>query len=291
VIYRRRPTPLHAARAAVGIAWCAALGTVALVSDHPLVLAGALLAVVGAGLAAGVGHELGRAAWFAVPLALLIALANPLVVRDGLTVIARLGEVPVLGRLDVTLEATAYGGVLALRAIVLVLVAALYSAAVDPDQVLRLFRRAGFRSALTAALATRMVPVLSRDGARLADAQRCLPPGARHPRAHRLAVVRAVAAGALDRAVDVAATLEVRGYGGARRGAAPHRPWSRHDLAFAASAATIVALVVAARLAGVIDFDAYPALRLASGPPTWAVALAIPVLALLPFADRRGVGA
>jgi energy-coupling factor transport system permease protein len=288
VIYRRRATPLHAARAAAGMLWCAALGAIALVSDHPVVLAGALVAVVGAGVAAGVGRELGRAARFAVPLALVLALINPLVVRDGLTVIARLGELPVLGRLDITLEATAYGGVLGLRALVLVLVGALYTAAVDPDEVLRLFRRAGFRSALTATLATRMVPVLARDGARLADAQRCRPPGA--GRAHRAAVVRAVAAGALDRAVDVAATLEVRGYGTARRGAAPRRPWSRHDLAFAASAAVLFALVVAAQGAGALDFDAYPALRLAGGPATWAVAAAVAVLALLPFLDRRGVG-
>ena len=52
---------------------------------------------------------------------------------------------------------------------------ALYTAAVDPDEVLRLFRRVSFRSALTATLATRMVPVLARDARRFADAQRCRP--------------------------------------------------------------------------------------------------------------------
>jgi energy-coupling factor transport system permease protein len=289
VIYRRRATPLHAVRASVGIAWCGALGAVALTSGHPVILAGALVAVVGAGIAAGVGPELGRAARFAVPLALLVAIVNPIAVRDGLTVIARLGEVPVLGQLDITLEATAYGGVLALRAVVLVLAGALYTAAVDPDEVLRLFRRAGFRSALTAVLATRMVPVLARDGARLADAQRCRPPGAGQPRARRLALVRAVAAGALDRAVDVAATLEVRGYGGARRGSAPRRPWSRPNLAFMASAVALVVLVATAEITGVIAFDAYPSLRIAHGAAMWILAAAIPVIALLPFLDRRGV--
>jgi energy-coupling factor transport system permease protein len=289
MIYRRRPTPLHATRASVGIVWCAALGLVVLVSDHPIVLVGALAAVVGAGVAAGVSHELGRAARFAVPLALLVALINPLAVRDGLTVIARLGEVPVLGQLDITLEATAYGGVLALRAVVIVLVGALYTAAVDPDEVLRIFRRAGFRSALTAALATRMVPVLTRDGARLADAQRCRPPGGGQPRMRRVATVRAVAAGALDRAVDVAATLEVRGYGAARRGGTARGPWSRHDLAFAASAVALTALAVVGALTGAISFDAYPTLKLESGAAAWAVAAAIPIVAVLPFADRRGV--
>ena len=78
-----------------------------------------------------------------------------------------------LGQLDVTAEATAYGGVLALRALIVIACFALHSAAVDPDDLLRAFRRISFRSALTAALATRMVPVLARDARRLHDAQRC----------------------------------------------------------------------------------------------------------------------
>ena len=89
--------------------------------------------------------------------------------------IARLGDLPVFGQIDVTLEATVYGAVLGLRAIALVLCGALYTAAVDPDEVLGLFRRFSFHSALTATLATRMVPVLARDARRLAEAQRCRP--------------------------------------------------------------------------------------------------------------------
>jgi energy-coupling factor transport system permease protein len=285
VIYRRRDTPLHAARAAAAIGYCAALVVVALVSDHPIVLGATLLAVIGAGLAAGVGRELRRAAWIAVPLALTIAAINPLVNREGLTVIARLGEVPALGQLDITLEATVYGLLLGLHALILIEAFALYSAAVDPDDVLRLFRRVSYRSALTATLATRMVPVLARDARRLADAQRCVPA---RP-APRLALVRAVAGGALDRAVDVAATLEVRGYGSARRPPRARRPWSRHDLGFAAAAVALVAVAVAGALSGVARVHAYPALHVQAGLSELALAVTVLVLALAPFADRRGV--
>ena len=285
MIYRRRDTPLHATRASVGIAYCGALAVIALVSDNPIVLGAALVAVIAAGLAARVGLQLRRAAWIAVPLALTIAAINPLVSREGLTVIARFGKFLTLGELDVTLEATVYGLVLGLRALVLILAFALYSAAVDPDDVLRLFRRVSFRSALTATLATRMVPVLARDARRLADAQRCRPA---RP-APRLALVRAVASGALDRSLDVAATLEVRGYGVARRPARARRPWSRHDLAFGAAAAGMVALVASAAIAGVAAVTHYPALHIDAGVAELALAAALLALALAPFADRRGV--
>ncbi len=126
-------------------------------------------------IGARVAGPLRQAARFILPVAAAIVVINALVTRDGLTVILRLGPWPVLGQTNVTLEATVYGGVLALRAAILILVGALYTLAVDPDGVLRLFRRVSFRSALTATLATRLVPVLLRDSRRFADAQRCRP--------------------------------------------------------------------------------------------------------------------
>lgn len=284
--HRRRASPLHATRASVACLWCAALAAAALAASQPLVLAAVLVAALGGAAAAGVGREVGRFTLaVGLPLGVLIAAINPLVGREGLTVVLRLGDVPWLGPLDVTLEAAVYGTVLGLRAIAVVACCALYAAAVDPDEVLRLFRRVGFRSALTATLATRMVGILAADGRRLADGQRCRP-GAP---ASRLAVVRAVAAGALDRATDVAAALEVRGYGAARRPGRARRPWSRHDLAFAASAAAVALLGLGGAAAGVAPFHAYPALDAGPLPRALALAGGLAAAALLPFADRRGI--
>ena len=76
-----------------------------------------------------------------------------------------------------------------LRVIVIVTAFGLMSAAVDPDELLRMFRRVSYRSALTATLATRLVPVLARDATRMSDAARCRP----HPPG-RLTVARAALA-------------------------------------------------------------------------------------------------
>ncbi len=283
--YRRRASPLQAARAAAGCAYCLALGGAALLLSNPVALAAVVAAVALAGALAGVARELRRAALFALPMALAIAVINALVTRDGLTVIVRLGQLPVLGHTDVTLEATVYGLILGLRALALILCATLYTAAVDPDEVLRLFRRVSFHSALTATLATRLVPVLARDSRRLADAQRCRP--GRPP--SRAQLVRVATAGLFDRALDVAAALEVRGYGAARRPPRVTRPWSRHDLAFGVSAASLVVLAVLARAGGLAPFRAYPSLWAPSGLAQIGVALGLVVLAVGPFADRRGI--
>ena len=285
MIYRRRASPLHAARAGVGAAYSAALAACALIFEHPLALAAVAVAALGAAVGAGVGREVARTVRFTLPLAVLVALVNAVVVREGLTVFARLGELPPFGRIDLTVEALVFGLVLGARVVVVVMCCALFTAAVDPDEMLRLFRRVSFRSALTAALATRLIPVLARDARRMADARACRP----HP-GPRMAVLRAVATSALDRAIDVAATLEVRGYGAAgavRPGRAA--PWSRHDLAFAASAVVIVALSVVARIAGVADFAAYPSLSVSFGAVELLFAAALVLVAVAPFLDRKGI--
>jgi energy-coupling factor transport system permease protein len=260
------------------------LGLVALSFEHPLLVAAVLAVVFAAAVAAHVGRHVGRAVLWALPFAAAIAVVNALVTREGLTVVFRGGTFPGLGRLDITAEALAYGGVLGLRAVAMIGAAALFTATVDSDELLRALRRRSLRAGVTAALATRLVPVLARDGRRLADAQRTLtgsPP--------RLGVLRAVTAGALDRATDVAATLEVRGFGASGRPPRRRRPVSRHDLAFGASALGLAALAVTAGIGGWEGFEAYPRTAAALGAPQLAIAAALAVCALLPFADRRGI--
>jgi energy-coupling factor transport system permease protein len=220
-----------------------------------------------------------------------IVIVNVLVSRQGLTVFARLGDLGPFGQGNLTVEAVVFGAVIALKVMLLILITTLASLAVDPDEALRILRRLSFRSALTASLATRMIPVLAADSQRLAEAQRTRPPGTPQGVRARLALLRAVIGGSLDRAMDVAATLEVRGFATARRAPRLRRPWSRHDVAFLASASAIAALAVWGRLAGAATFDAYPAIHAPVTAATIALCLALLAATLLPFADRRGVDA
>ncbi|HWX45587.1 MAG TPA: energy-coupling factor transporter transmembrane component T [Solirubrobacteraceae bacterium] len=294
VLYRRLGSPLHAARPGVGALWALALTVAALLVYHPLGLAVLTLAILGAGWGAGVGRELARTVRTALIVALPIVLVNVLVDRDGLTVFARLGDLGPFGQGDLTVEALVYGAVIALKVTILILISSLASLAIDPDALLRSLRRLSFRSALTASLAVRMLPVLAADTQRLAEAQRTRPGGAPRGARGRAALIGAVVAGSLDRAMDVAATLEVRGLAAAPRArrssiGRTHRPWSRHDLAFAASALAIVALALLGRLTGAASFTAYPLLHVSLGAGLLALSAALALAVLLPFCDRRGV--
>jgi energy-coupling factor transport system permease protein len=289
LFYRRLPSPLHATRAGVAALWVAALSVAALLLFHPLVLLALLAGVLLAGAGAGVGSTLlcslrtGAVVW------LPIVLVNVLVSREGVTVFARLGDLGPFGQGNLTVEALVYGAVIALKVTLLILITTLASLAVDPDQILRILRRLSFRSALTASLATRMIPVLVADAQRLAEAQRTRPDGPPSGTRGRVALLRAVIGGSLDRAMDVAATLEVRGFASASRAPRQARPWSRHDFAFLASAVAVLALAVCGRLAGAASFNAYPELHAPVGAATAVLCVGLIAAVVLPFSDRRGI--
>jgi energy-coupling factor transport system permease protein len=289
LFYRRLPSPLHAARASVGAIWAGSLAAAALVLFHPLVLTVLLAAILSAGFSAGVGRALVRSMRTGAIVWVPIVLVNVLVSREGLTVFARLGDLGPFGQGNLTVEAVVYGAVIALKVMLLILITTLASLTVDPDEMLRILRRLSFRSALTASLATRMLPVLAADSQRLAEAQRTRPEGPPRGARGRVALLGAVIAGSLDRAMDVAATLEVRGFATARRAPRSARPFSRHDLAFLLSAAAVLALSITGRVGGAASFNAYPELHAPISAATVALCGGLLAAVLLPFTDRRGV--
>lgn len=289
LFYRRLASPLHAARAGVGALWAGSLVLAALLLSNPLVLVALLAAVLCAGYGAGVGRPLARSMRTGAIVSLPIILVNVLVSREGLTVFARLGNLGPFGQGDLTVEALVYGAVIALKVMLLILVTTLASLSVDPDELLRILRRLSFRSALTASLATRMIPLLAADAQRLAEAQLTRPEGAPRGARGRVALLGAVIGGSLDRAMDVAATLEVRGFATARRAPRAPRPWSRHDLAFLIAAVAVLALALLSRVAGAASFVAYPELHASFGAGTVALCLGLLAAVLAPFTDRRGV--
>jgi energy-coupling factor transport system permease protein len=275
--YRRRPTPLHSARAGAAAAFCMAFALVPALYQHPPTLIAAGAGVYLAATLAGVARQVRRATLIGLPIAIVIALVNPLVSQNGNTVIFRFGEL--FGhRFDVTTEAILFGLVAGLRVLVLIETFGLFNAVVDPDELMRAVRRFSYRSALTASLATRLVPVLVRDATRMSEAARC-----RARPAPRSMVARAALASALDRAVDVAAALELRGYGSATRPARVRRAWSRHDLRVTAAAAVLAVVVIAMRILGVGEFEPYPSPTMTSGPADVALALALVSAGALPF--------
>jgi energy-coupling factor transport system permease protein len=280
--YSARPGPLGEASALAATVYLLSFAVAAFAFSNPIVLAATGVAVGIAGRAAGATRALVLALRWGAALAILIIAVNAIASQRGDTILVRGWDLPVLGQIDISAEAIAEGAVLALRIVVVMMVFFVHTASVDPDRMLRLLRPVARHSAMTATLIARMVPLAAADYGRLGEAARLRGPAAAP--VGRGALARRLVAGSLDRAVDVAATLELRGYArGAPRSAGPDRP-SRHSASFLACGLAVIAVAVVCRAAGVGDFEAYPTIAVDSAPSTLALAAVLPLLAVAPFA-------
>jgi energy-coupling factor transport system permease protein len=287
--YSPRPGPLQAASPGAAVAYLGALAAVAFLYSSPVVLVAVLVATALAGWLAGAGRAVRSALKLGLLVAMPIVVVNALVVSRGETVWARLGEWPLFGQVNVTAEAIADGCVFGLRAVVVMIAFAVYSACVDPDRVLRALRPIAGRSALTATLISRLVPVAAADASRLRDAGRLRGPAAAP--LGRSALVRRLLAGSLDRAVDVAATLELRGYGldapWADCAGCPDCRRSRFDTRFYAIGTVVLSAAIGGKLLGADAFSAYPTVDVGVASSTLFLSGLVALAGLGPIARRR----
>lgn len=284
-------------RPGVAFAFTLTLAGAALIVTNPLQSA-VLLVLIVAALATS---RLLRASWPYVRISLYIAavvlVVNPLFGAGGLDVLWSwdLG----LFEISITIQGIVFGISSALRLAGVILAFSLLNLAVDPDDQLALMSRLSFRSGLVLSLASRLLPVFSRDATRITDAQRArgvpLDQGRRRDRAAaRLPLLACMLTQSLERTVDVAASMESRGYGAGRRTLwVRRRRWAAADVIALAATGAVVAALVAGVVAGAWSYTFFPLLEdpwTAMPAPVWLAVLAgllIPLIVTSPWRRSR----
>ncbi len=171
---------------------------------------------------------------------LVLFLFSPLVARYGGVVYWEGPEVPVIGQLDVTSEEVSEALFQSLRLIAVGLAFAAYALLLDLDGLLLAGGRLR-RSVLAVALATRLVPTLERDAAGYVEALRgrgLVVEGVRG----RARLISPLVAGSLERSLNLAESMEARGFGRPGRTRAPSPAWSTLDRLAIVAAVGVVAL-------------------------------------------------
>src|SRR4249920_1996360 len=110
--YRPRGGVFQQARATVVVAWCVALGLVVALYQNPIVLAGVLVATALTAWRCRVIGEVLIGVAISAPIALLMAMINPIATQDGVTVLIAGINLPLFGTIDITQEAVNYGLIL-----------------------------------------------------------------------------------------------------------------------------------------------------------------------------------
>ncbi|MEJ5186365.1 MAG: energy-coupling factor transporter transmembrane component T, partial [Candidatus Geothermincolales bacterium] len=244
------------------------------------------IGVLGIATWADLGKESRAYARVGATVAVFIFLLNPVFNRNGSHVLVYGPHVPVLGKLDVTLEAVLYGGLAAWRVFFLVLSFGMAGMLLDPDEVLRVLSPSAWRTSLALGLSVRMYPTLVTEAQRMREAQMArgipLESGTRWERFRaRLPLWMCLFRNSLERASALAESMAARGFGGGRRTSwKRRRPRPRDGLVAVSVAAPLWAAVVAGSVSG--GYSLFPSPEpLRSGLSAWALlGLSLPFVLL-----------
>ncbi len=215
---------------------------------------------------------------------LVVFAVNPFVSVQGLTVLWQGPHIPVLDT-QVTAEELAYGAGAGMRVAASALAVAAFIRLADADLLLRATARVAPRSAMIAALATRMVPALERDAAGIVIAARTRAARMTSPRT-AAALLGPLLATSLERSLSVAEAMEARGYGALGRTRAPERHATGREWALGLLGAAATAVVATALATGATAYRYYDTL----GDPLQPGAVAGAAALVLLCAAAAGLG-
>jgi energy-coupling factor transport system permease protein len=283
--YRDRDSLIHALSPLVKLAWGGGLVVLSLIFSHPIYILILFISIIPLVRLAGVGREWASTLKLALWLGLSIIVINALFSYHGDHVLlAAPFRLPAVGQPVITLEAIAYGAVMALKLAVIISVFSLINLTVHPDDIMAVLlkMRLPYKSVLVTSLSTRFVPCLVEDIGRISDGYRTrgvqLDAGGWFKKVkNRAKITTALLANSLDRSVQVAEAMEARAFGnGQKRVFYKEINISKIDAMTLVVGLLPLAAGIAVRVMGFGDYQYYPNLS-AIGSGGWL----IPVILLL----------
>ncbi|MGB4428386.1 MAG: energy-coupling factor transporter transmembrane component T, partial [Thermacetogeniaceae bacterium] len=196
-------------------------------------------------------------------LTVFVMLFNPLIAQHGNTVLLYLPELPLIGRLRITLEAICYGAAMGVRLMTIILAFAFYNAVVHPDKVTGLVSRFAWKSSLVVSLATRMIPSAARDLSSAKDVMQLrgvdFSAGTFRERLKKYTwLLEVLLLSSLEGSLATAEAMQARGFGAGRRSCYRRELVRPRDYLCFFSGLSALLLAVYAKLQGYADFLFYP---------------------------------
>ena len=284
-VYEKREVFLQSFHTLISLFYICVLFVSSMISDHPLFIGGIFLLTLLTLAEAGALEKGEKLLQFGIGLTLLIMIINPLVIRTGATILWMSPQLPLLGRMEISLEAICYGAAMGMRLMTLLLICCLYNEMVDPDRLLGQMTRFTYKSGLMLAMAVRLFPAVVRDLASAREVQELrgvnFNSGHLFIRVRKYAwVFRAVLVSTLEGSFQTAEAMQARAFGSGARSCYSRDLWRPRDLICLLTSSLALILLIYAKIRGYCDFNYYPRLGSLWGNVTTAIWLGFILLCL-----------
>jgi len=261
--YREKDNLIYTLHPLTMVAFIGVVFILSLVLSNPVYLLG-LLAAVGIVIAAAENLKEWKVYLkYSLALTALIIIINAVFVRAGETVLYKSRPLPLLGELSISLEALAFGAGMGIRLLIIISIFCLYTYAVHPDKMLKMFGKGGNRSVLVIVLSTRLLPLLISDYSRITEVQRCrgvkFDTGRWWERIRNLLpVVSVLLLSCLERSLQLAESMYARGYGSGHRSYYSWELWRPRDYLILVGITACFILGLFSVLKGWANYSYYP---------------------------------
>jgi len=264
-IYREKENLIYTLHPLTMLTFVGVVFVLSLVMSNPVFLTGLFVSIAAIIAAAEMLSEWKGYLKYSLLLMAVIILVNAAVVRWGETVLYKGPVLPLLGEMRITLEALAFGAGMGVRLLIIISAFCLYTYAIHPDKMLKLFHKGGSRSVLMIILSTRLFPLLVQDYQRITEVQRCRGVKADagswgNQAKNLLPVVSVLLLSCLERSLQLAESMYVRGYGSGPRSSYSQDLWRPRDVLILAGVTVCFIIGIFSALQGWSSYSYYPEL-------------------------------
>lgn len=255
-----------------------------LMFNHPAYLLGLFMSVGGVLLASGNLREWKGYLKMTLSLIVMIVVLNVIIINHGATVLYSGPTLPVIGHFKITLEALAFGMGMGIRLLVMSSAFCLYTYAIHPDKALKLFSRWGNKSVLMITLSTRLFPLMIADFRRISEVQKCRGVKLKKTKlkeriCNTLPIVSVLLLSSLERAFQMAESMEARGYGSGNRSIYSHNYLRPRDILLMFASAMAFMIGILALIKDWTYYDYYPRIQPFNMDELWAAGIIAFILA------------
>lgn len=294
--YQKRNTVIHNLNPAVTLAWGCSLIVLSLIFDDPIYIMVLFIAIILMVALSEIWREWISILKLCIWLGISIIVINALVSYNGVHVLlAAPFQLPVLGRPVITLEAIAFGIVMAMKLMVVISAFTLINLTVHPDDIMLVLlkMRLPQKSVLVTSLSTRFVPCLVEDIQRISDAYRTrgvqLDTGNWITKLKKRAgIIIPLITNSLNRSIQVAEAMEARAFGtGQKRKFYKDIKFSCIDLMTLTAGFAPLAIGITLRIMKYGSYQFYPTLETINPRSSeWVlpVMVSIVLIAIVPLA-------
>ena len=230
-----------------------------------------------------------RAIIISVVIGLPILIINPIVNGMGETVLLSLGDLPLIGNINITLEAMFFSLSLTLKLMTTVLAFSLFNLLVHPDKLLNLVSFFAPKSALVVGLSTRMIPSLLNQLREIGEIQRTR--GVELDSKNLVQKIRSwypftklIMFSSLENSYGIAEAIESKGFGFGKRTIFFNEKIKSRDILLYIDSALMLLVLGAGLFNGLLEYSFFPRLdRLIKSDMQLILILCVIVLVLFPL--------